>query len=138
LTELASEVVTVDTPKVQDITQPKKIVKKGLGVIELGLGGIAERNLIAPLVNKLPLPASELNDLIELVVLGLANGVTDNNDINNILSGAIVGSMSRLSEKIIERLKSVLKIGANSVKLTGQPVIQQYQQYENYTEGDAF
>jgi len=116
MTELASEVVSVDTPKVSDITQPKKIAKKGIGIIELGLGGIAERNLIAPLVNKLPLPASELNDLIELIVLGLANGVTDNNDVNNMLSGAIVGSMTRLSEKIIERIKSL--VGMKKFKLS--------------------
>jgi hypothetical protein len=116
MTELASEVVSVDTPKVQDITQPKKLARKGLGIIELGLGGIAERNLIAPLLNKIPLPASELGDLLELIIFGLANGVTDNNDINNVVSGAIVGSMTRLSEKIIERIKSL--IGMNKFKMS--------------------
>lgn len=133
MTELASEVVSVDIPKVQDITQPKKVMKKGLGIIELGLGSIAERNLIAPLMNKIPLPASELNDLIELIVLGLANRVTDNNDINNIVSGAIVGSMSRLSEKLIERIKSV--IGVKRALQSVQPVapVSAYN-----TGGDAF
>lgn len=136
ISELATDVVKLDTPTIADIKRPVRAVKKTVGLIELGAGAVLEKQFLAPLLSKLPLPAAELNEFIEIIILGLANSQISQSDLSNLISGATISSIQRLSDKLIERVKSMMKIGSG-VKLTGQPVIQQ-NYYENYTEGDAF
>jgi len=109
-------------------------VKKTLGIVELGAGAVLEKQFLAPLLAKLPLPATELNEFIEIILLGLANSQISQSDLSNIISGATISSIQRLSDKLIERVKS--GIGVKRAIQSVQPVapVSAY----NSTGGDAF
>lgn len=118
-----------------DLTKPKKMLKKAAGILELGAGALAEKQIIQPILQKLAIPVPELVDGVEILALGAIQSMSDQNDINNVLGGAIVASTLRLADRIINRLKQ-LADKAKFVKLSGTPAISQ--SYDSFVGGDAF
>ena len=135
ISELSDEIVKIDTPAVNDLAKPKKLMKKTVGLLELGAGALAEKQIMQPIAQKIPIPIPEVVDAVEIVALGAIQSMTDQNDLNNIIGGAIVASSLRLADRLIARLKQLVD-KTKSVKLAGPPAISQ--SYDSFVGGDAF
>ena len=101
--------------KPDEITKPKKLAKKALGLLEAGLGGILQETISLVLSGLLPsqIPG-ELAKAGEALGLMVVGGTIDNKHVKNILGGAIAGSAKDLAKMILARLNvnlADLKLG---------------------------
>ena len=109
--------------------------KKTAGILELGAGALAEKQIVQPILQKLPIPVPEIADGLEIVALGAIQSLSEQNDVNNIIGGAIVASTLRLADRLINRVKQ-LADRTKIVKVTGPPA--NIQSYDSFSGGDAF
>ena len=105
--------------KPSEITKPKKLAKKALGLLEAGLGGILQETIGSVLAGFIPAQIpSELakgGETLGLMVLG---GTIDNKHAKAVIGGAIAGSAKDLAKMIMSRLNinlSDLKLGIPKV-----------------------
>lgn len=111
--------VDITEIKPSEITKPKKLAKKALGLLEAGLGGILQETIGSVLGGFLPAQIpSELAKAGEALGLMTLGGAVDNVHVKNILGGAIAGSAKDLAKMIMSRLNinlSQLKMGLPSL-----------------------
>lgn len=116
--------VDITEIKPAEITKPKKLAKKALGLLEAGLGGILQETIGSVLSGFIPAQIpSELAKAGEALGLMTIGGTTSNKQIKNILGGAIAGSAKDLAKMIMSRLNinlSDLKLGLP--KVSAHPV----------------
>lgn len=113
------EIVDISaSPK--EITNPKKIMKVGLGLVEVAIGGIAETSLNAMLSDKLPVSPA-IVDGMTVVGSALASGAINNPHASNVIGGMSIASGTRLAKRLIDFVKSKLGMSVNQIIPAANP-----------------
>ena len=114
--------------KASEITKPKKLAKKAIGLLEAGFGGVLQETISSVLAGFTPsnIP-SELAKIAETLGLMTIGGTVKNKHAKALLAGAVAGSAKDLTKMIMSRLNinlSTLKLGGigGIAGIAGPPV----------------
>lgn len=108
--------------KPTEITKPKKLAKKAIGLLEAGLGGVLQESIGTVLSGFIPsqIP-SELAKAGEAIGLMTIGGSTSNKHVKQILAGAIAGSAKDLTKMVMNRLNINLSQLGSGLPTLGIP-----------------
>ena len=91
--------------KPSEITKPKKLAKKALGLLEAGLGGVLQETISSVLSgftpSQIPAELAKTGEALGLMVIG---GSVKSKHAKAIVGGAVAGSAKDLAKMIMSRL----------------------------------
>lgn len=104
------------TLKTQDATNPKKLLKKGFEVLEVGLGGVSHGIISSLITGKTPL-SQNVQEVLMLLGSMLISGAITDNDAKNIVGGITAASASKLAEELYAKLKGLFNSKTSNINL---------------------